>query len=176
MIQEESRALGWIVVAFLVFVVAAGTADLILDRPTGLTPHVAVELAIVVLAGSMAVWLALGWARAGTSLARARIDLARRQAERDEWRARAESALAGLGRAMEQQMQAWGLTPAEREVAFHLVRGHSHKLIARLTDRSERTVRQHAIAVYQKAGLAGRAELAAFFLRDIPTGLESRPE
>ena len=31
----------------------------------------------------------------------------------------------------------------------------------------ERTVRQQALAVYAKAGLAGRAELAAFFLEDL---------
>ena len=34
--------------------------------------------------------------------------------------------------------------------------------------RSERTVRQHAVAAYDKAGVAGRAELAAFFLTDLP--------
>jgi hypothetical protein len=28
-------------------------------------------------------------------------------------------------------------------------------------------VRQHAVAVYEKAGLGGRAELAAFFLPDL---------
>jgi hypothetical protein len=28
-------------------------------------------------------------------------------------------------------------------------------------------VRQHAVSVYQKAGLGGRAELAAFFLQDL---------
>jgi hypothetical protein len=28
-------------------------------------------------------------------------------------------------------------------------------------------VRQHAVAVYRKSGLAGRAELAAFFLEDL---------
>ncbi len=36
-----------------------------------------------------------------------------------------------------------------------------------MLERSERTVRQHAIAVYSKSGLAGRAELAAFFLEDL---------
>jgi hypothetical protein len=28
-------------------------------------------------------------------------------------------------------------------------------------------VRQHAVAVYKKAGVQGRAELAAFFLEDL---------
>jgi DNA-binding NarL/FixJ family response regulator len=36
-----------------------------------------------------------------------------------------------------------------------------------LQGRSERTVRQHAIAVYSKAKVAGRAELSAFFLEDL---------
>ena len=39
--------------------------------------------------------------------------------------------------------------------------------IASATGRSERTVRQHAIAAYHKAGVGGRAELAAFFLGDL---------
>ena len=59
------------------------------------------------------------------------------------------------------------LTPAEREVAILLLKGHSHKRIARLTERSDQTVRQHATAVYRKSGLSGRAELAAFFLEDL---------
>ena len=66
-----------------------------------------------------------------------------------------------------------GLTAAEREVALQLLKGQSHKEIAYATGRSERTVRQHAVAVYQKSGLRGRAELAAFFLEDLilPTGV-----
>ncbi|MCL4866883.1 MAG: helix-turn-helix domain-containing protein, partial [Gemmatimonadales bacterium] len=54
-----------------------------------------------------------------------------------------------------------------REVALMLLKGFSLAQIARLSDRSERTVRQHAIAVYRKSGLAGRAELAGFFLGDL---------
>jgi len=40
--------------------------------------------------------------------------------------------------------------------------------------RGERTARQHAIAVYRKAGLSGRAELAAFFLEDLLLPREDR--
>jgi len=89
------------------------------------------------------------------------------QAERDAWRESAESALAGFGAAIESRFNAWGLTPAESEVALNLLKGRSHKEIAYGTQRSERTVRQHAVAVYQKSGLRGRAELAAFFLDDV---------
>ena len=48
-----------------------------------------------------------------------------------------------------------------------LLKGYGHKEIAALTGRSERTVRQHAGVVYDKAGISGRAELAAFFLHDL---------
>ncbi|MBI2407862.1 MAG: helix-turn-helix transcriptional regulator [Gemmatimonadetes bacterium] len=120
---------------------------------------------------SFAVWLYRGWRRASQSLAAARRAFASRQAtlqaERDEWRAHAQSALAGLGVAIDQQFSAWKLTPAEREVALLLLKGYGHKQIAGATQRSERTVRQHAVMVYQKSGLAGRAELAAFFLEDL---------
>jgi DNA-binding NarL/FixJ family response regulator len=48
-----------------------------------------------------------------------------------------------------------------------ILKGESHKRIAGLTGRSERTVRQHAVTIYNKSGLRGRAELAAFFLQDL---------
>jgi DNA-binding NarL/FixJ family response regulator len=95
--------------------------------------------------------------------------VAERQQERDAWRASAHSALAGLADAIGSQLERWGLTPAEREVAILLLKGRSHKEIAAATGRGERTVRQHAVSAYGKAGLGGRAELAAFFLADLPS-------
>jgi DNA-binding NarL/FixJ family response regulator len=69
--------------------------------------------------------------------------------------------------AVDQQLTRWNLTPAEREVALLLLKGYGHKQIAARTGRSERTVRQHAVSVYEKSGLGGRAELAAFFLEGL---------
>ena len=90
-----------------------------------------------------------------------------RRLERDRWRASAREALEGLGRAIDAQFDEWRLTPAEREVALLLLKGYGHKRVADLTGRSERTARQHAGTVYEKAGLGGRAELSAFFLQDL---------
>ena len=87
--------------------------------------------------------------------------------ERDAWRARAQKILRGLGEEIDEQLGEWGLTPVERETALMLLKGLSHKEIAQLSEKSERTVRQHAIAVYRKSGLGGRAELSAFFLEDL---------
>ncbi len=75
--------------------------------------------------------------------------------------------LEGLSEAMADQFSSWELTEAERATALMLLKGYSHKRIGKLTNRSERTVRQHAVAVYRKSGLAGRAGLSAFFLEDL---------
>jgi DNA-binding CsgD family transcriptional regulator len=55
----------------------------------------------------------------------------------------------------------------ERQVAMLLLKGLGHKEAAIVLDRSERPVRQHAVSVYRKSGLSGRAELAAFFIEDL---------
>jgi DNA-binding CsgD family transcriptional regulator len=72
-----------------------------------------------------------------------------------------------MGHAIDRQFEAWELTPAERDVALLLLKGYSHKAIAKHTSRSPQTVRQHAATVYRKGSLAGRAELSAYFLEDL---------
>jgi DNA-binding CsgD family transcriptional regulator len=151
-----------------------GTVDLALDRPATIwSLHVLFEIGLLAFALGAAAYLGWGWRSAGDSLARTRRELARRGAERDAWRARTEQILRGLGDAIDEQLRAWRLTPAERETAIFLLKGCGHKEIAALQDKSERTVRQHAISVYRKSGLSGRAELSAFFLEDL---LLPRPE
>jgi DNA-binding CsgD family transcriptional regulator len=164
---EEARLKRTIAILFVV-IGLAGAVDLALDRPTEwLSFHVVYEVALVVGALATALWLARGWRSAAAANRDLRASLVERNAERDAWRASAEQALAGLGAAIDAQFTAWGLTPAEREVALLVLKGHGHKEIAARTGRSERTVRQHAAAAYGKAGLGGRAELAAFFLEGV---------
>jgi DNA-binding CsgD family transcriptional regulator len=149
-------------------IIVGGTADLVMDRPTSwLSFHVVFETLMIAGALVMATTLWLGWWQAAHAAAALRHSLERQTEERDRWRTSAQHALEGLGRAIDAQFAEWRLTPAEREVALMLLKGYGHKQIAALTDRSERTVRQHAGVVYEKAGLAGRAELAAFFLHDL---------
>ncbi len=167
--------------ALLAFVLLAtiigGGIDLVLDAPTSWSAHVVFELALIVAALASSIFLWRGWWLSSRTLVETRHVLAEHAAERDAWRASAQAALAGLGRAIDERFTAWGLTPAEREVAMLLLKGQSHKQIAFSSGRSERTVRQHAVAVYQKSGLNGRAELAAFFLEDLmlPSSSERTP-
>ena len=93
--------------------------------------------------------------------------LDRSHADAEHWKAEAREMLAGLGAAIDAQFERWKLTEAERGVGLLLLKGLSSKEIAEARRTSERTVRQQALAIYRKTGLAGRAELAAFFLEDL---------
>lgn len=164
----EGLRLGPLVMVILVAVVVGGITDLLLDAPTSLLSlHVLLELALILLSGGTAVFLARGWYLTRRSLTGVQADLARRQREREAWRASARVALEGLALEVDRQFAEWHLTQAERETALMLLKGFSLIQIARLAGRSERTVRQHAVAVYRKSGLAGRAELSGYFLGDL---------
>jgi DNA-binding CsgD family transcriptional regulator len=166
--EDESRGMRLVLAVVLTAIVVGGAVDLVLDKPSSWrSGHVLYELGLILGGLVGAVWLWLNWRRAAESASALQRSLIERQAERDAWRERAAQSLQGLGWAVSQQFQDWGLTPAEREVAVLLLKGQSHKEIAAATGRSERTVRQHAIAAYHKAGIGGRAELAAFFLGDL---------
>lgn len=152
----------------LLMIVVGGIADIILDQPARwLTFHVIFELMMIAGALFVTTALWLGWWHARSEASRLRKSLAERRAERDVWKASAQKVLEGLGAAVDRQFDEWQLTPAEREVALLLLKGYSHKHVAKVTARSERTARQHAAAVYEKAGLGSRAELAAFFLEGL---------
>ena len=166
--HRDDRMVQALVALVLTAVAIGGAIDLYLDAPdTWLSAHVLVELTLMSVSAGLAIYLWRQWRVAAAGLERSRAAVQASAAERDAWRARAESALDGLGSAIDEQFERWALTPTEREVAFALLRGAGHKQIAGATGRSERTVRQHAVAVYQKSGLGGRAELAAFFLEGL---------
>lgn len=151
----------------LVIAIAGGAIDLYFDAPDAwwsVNAVYEVGFIAVELAASVMLWR--GWWRSRHELAETRHVLETHDAGRAMWRASAEAALNGFSRAVDERFSAWALTPSEREIA-RLLKGHSHKQIAFETGRSERTVRQHAGAIYQKSGLAGRAELSAFFLDDL---------
>jgi len=165
--------------ALLIAIATWGVVDIALDRPQDwLSVHILVEIGFVLLSAGSVLYLWLGWMQARRSLGRVEGRLAENEAERDRWRARATRLLRGLGAEIDVQFERWTLTPAERQVALLLLKGLGHKEAAGVLDRSERTVRQHAVSVYRKSGLSGRAELAAFFLEDLllPMELEGERE
>lgn len=157
-----------LVPGILLLVVIGGAIDLAFDRPASwFSLHVVAEVTLMIVSLTFAIILWRAWSNAANRLRRTERSLAASRSERDAWKKSAESALSGFSSAIERQFTVWNLTPAEREVAVLLLKGYGHKQIAARTGRSERTVRQHAVSVYEKSGLGGRAELAAFFLEGI---------
>ena len=94
-------------------------------------------------------------------------DLEAARAEGKEWRAKAQSHLAGLKQELDRQFESWGMSSAEREVGLLILKGLSHKEIAALRATSDATVRQQAQAIYRKAGLPGKTAFSAYFLEDL---------
>ncbi len=173
-LTSERGLLAMILAAFAGVAVLAAV-DLLSDLGEGTTVgHVATEGAVVLvgLAGSvvMARRLIHGvrdareTRRQAAALAE-RLDATEREAT--HWREEAQELLKGLGAAIDRQFQRWALSPAEKEVALLLLKGLSHKEIAAVRSITEATARQQARAVYRKAGLTGRHDLAAFFLEDL---------
>lgn len=138
-------------------------ADLLSDALGGAgVRHVGVEGVGAAVAALGALWFGR------------RVAAERREAA--SWRARAEELLAlpsapdapaEARGTIPRQLDAWGLTPAEAEVALLLLKGLTFKEIGAVRETSERTAREQARVVYAKAGLAGRSELAAWFLDDL---------
>jgi len=85
----------------------------------------------------------------------------------EEWSNQAKTLLEGLSKIINEQMNVWKLTIAEKQITLLLLKGLSLKEIATIRETSERTVRQQAAQIYKKASINGRAELSAFFLEDL---------
>ena len=166
--------------AVLLFAICAwGIADILLDSPDELKPlHLVSEIALLLASMIGGIWLWRSWRQSEKDLCATRESLEESNLDREEWRQRASLFIDGFRQAVHEQFSDWRLTPAECEVAEYLLKGFSHKDTAKFTKRSERTVRQHSVAIYRKARLTGRAELSAFFLEGLfsPTLLNEEQE
>lgn len=172
----STSAMAWPVGLFVLitcFVVADLAADLASDYGA---IHLGVETfaVLVCLAGT---WGTGHQLRAALLRGRDLEDrLAGSRADAQRWRGEAEALAGGLGSMLDGQFDRWELTGAQREVALLLLKGLSHREIAELRQTAEHTVRNQALAIYRKAGISSRAEMAAFFIEDLllPRGRTAR--
>jgi DNA-binding CsgD family transcriptional regulator len=173
-LTSEGRLLTGVLVAFAVVALLAAL-DLASDLGEGTTVgHVLAEGGVFVVGLLGATVMArrlrdlVRSERAARDEATALAErLKATEAEAARWRGEARDLLDGLGAALDRQFERWALSPAEKEVALLLLKGLSHKEIADVRSVTEATARQQARAVYKKAGLTGRNDLAAFFLEDL---------
>jgi DNA-binding CsgD family transcriptional regulator len=172
--NNRERAFIAIVLSLIVVLV---TTDLVTDLSEGVRWwHAVLEGAIAASAG-VGIFLVIRNSLAlKHSLAEERRHSSELQAEAEKWRAQSRKYLEGLSQSIDAQLTRWYLTGSEKEVAFLLLKGLSLKEIAEIRQTTEKTARTQSMAVYSKAGLAGRSELAAFFLEDLlPPAAERSP-
>lgn len=174
-LQGGERA---VIAAVLALIALLAGLDLLVDQREGVTAwHLLAEGTVMGVAGLGAFHLLRGAWRL-----RKRLDMQdrdflafRRQAE--AWRNDSRKYVDGLSRSIDLQLDRWGLSAAEKEVAFLLLKGFSLRDIAQARGTSEKTARVQSSAIYAKSGLAGRSELSAFFLEDLlpPTPPDDAP-
>jgi DNA-binding CsgD family transcriptional regulator len=154
-LNQKERFIIALVLATIAVMVAF---DLVTDSKEGVVIwHVMVEGSIAAIA-LFGVFYVL----------RGSVELKHRlEKEAELWKLESRKYLDGLSKAIDQQLIKWKLTAAEKEVAFLLLKGMSLKEIADIRNTAEKTARVQSMAIYSKAGLAGRSELSAFFLEDL---------
>ena len=162
------RSENFFFVSVLIAIITLAVVDIVSDLKAGTTfSHVAMETTVALLAfGGVAYIVVTAWGlkrKVASEVLRREAAIAAAEG----WKRESKKYIAGLATAIDQQLSAWSLTPAEKEVAFLLLKGLSIKEIAAICQKSDRTVRVQSAAIYEKSGLAGRSELAAFFLEDL---------
>jgi DNA-binding CsgD family transcriptional regulator len=160
-------ALAWPVAAFVVLGTFLG-GDLVADLRNGVSStHLVLEIAAVSVALFGIVGTASQLRRALGHAADLEHDLEGTRVQLERSRSEAEALLRRIGKAIDGHFESWELTAAEREIALLVLKGLSYKEVASARGTTERTVRHQALGIYRKAGVAGRAEMAAFFLQDM---------
>lgn len=127
----------------------------------------AIEGCVALLSLASVYWLLKGQLQLRSSLFLEKKVSAKLRDEASHWQKHAKRFLEGLSASIDYQLEKWGLTKSEKEVAFLLIKGLSLKEIADIRSTAEKTTRAQAASIYAKSGLSGRSQLAAFFLEDL---------
>lgn len=158
----------WVIAGILLGTALFVAVDLLTDSREGAHwGHLAAEAMVAMAALLGVIFLLRGSFALKRTLAVEAQKFASLEAQADEWRNQAKAHVQGLSQEIDRQLEAWRLTPSEKEVAFLLLKGLSLKEVAESRKTSEKTARAQSTAVYEKSGLSGRSELAAFFLEDL---------
>ncbi len=162
MIEQRFR---YFYTAIVAFIAVSGIIDLYLDDTGhGLNRHQIVEIIFLVVAVLSVIFL---WITLSRRLSSTKEMLFTATKELEVFRTQNRSVLEAMRDAVHIQFQKWKFSPSEVKIAELLIRGYSSRQIAGILNKSDRTVRNQAISIYQKSGMTGRHDLAAFFLLDV---------
>ena len=158
-----------VVIAFVLAIIAVIVAlDLFTDLNEGVVIwHALIEGTVAAVALFGVFYVLRGSVILKHRLEKEITDFSHFKEEAGLWKIESRKYLDGLSEAIDQQLSKWKLTPAEKEVAFLLLKGMSLKETADIRNTAEKTARVQSMAIYAKSGLSGRSELSAFFLEDL---------
>lgn len=158
----------WIIAAILFVIAVLASIDIYNDYFEGVALwHISIEAIVAVIALIGVFYLIRGRFTLQHNLEQERKVSGELEAEAQKWKQASQKYIKGLSVEIENQLDRWGLTEAEKEVSFLLLKGLSNKEIAEVRGTSAQTVRSQTNAIYSKSGLSGRSELSAFFLEDL---------
>lgn len=158
----------WFIAVILFTIAVLTSVDIYNDYFQGVASwHIFIESAVALIALVGVYYVMRGHFRLQRTLEKEQQFSNELQTEALKWKRVSKTYLEGLSTEIDNQLNHWGLTEAEKDVTFFLLKGLSIKEIASLRQTSTKTVRTQTNAVYSKSGLAGRSELSAFFLEDL---------
>lgn len=129
--------------------------------------HILIEAGILL---AIAIWFATVAIRyfASKQLSRKmRTELTSVRQDLESYRQETAHLAKGLSLKIDQQLEQWQMTKAEKEVALLVLKGFSNKEISNIRGTAEKTTVQQVSAIYEKSGIHHRTEFAAFFLEDL---------
>ena len=157
-----------IVLALFLLVSILMVFDVLDDVKDGASfEHIAEELGIVTLSSIGFAWLWISNLKSRRENKIIRDDLSRARTDLEHYKGETRHLWEGLSLKVDEQLDRWGLTKSEKEVALLLLKGLSTKEIAEIRETSEKTISQQASSIYHKAKIQGRVELSAYFLEDL---------
>lgn len=166
---DLTRKESWALTGVLGAIAVMTTIDVATDVAAGSSwSHVAAEIAAIAILLAVLGWLWKGKVaemKAAVQTSERRVHELAQEAAR--WRAQVAELKPSLSEAIDKQFEDWHLTHAEREIARLILKGLANKEIASVRSSTEHTIKQQVNAIYRKAGLGSRAQLAAFFLEDL---------
>lgn len=158
----------WTIASVLLVIAILSSVDIYNDIYEGVSGwHISIESVVVLIALVATFYLIRGQFRLQHSLMLQQQFSNDLQIEARKWKQVSNNYIDGLSVEINNQLDHWRLTEAEKEVSFLLLKGLSNKEIAGIRNTGVQTVRTQTNAIYTKSGLLRRSGLSAFFLEDL---------
>ncbi|WP_137226671.1 LuxR C-terminal-related transcriptional regulator [Shewanella sp. MEBiC00475] len=138
-------------------------ADLQLNIPAW---HIAQESMLVLLTIAGSIFLGYDLIRSSRQVKALSSKLKQADKQINNMSGQMRAARQEYSQTIATQFEAWHFTKSEQQVALLLLKGLSFKEIAEVRLTKEKTVRQQASTIYNKAQVDGRHTLCAWFMED----------